>query len=243
MYSIHVQEPLVGQLAHLMPDAQESLLTTTKQNLRNHLLRIGLGERLTSSITDFDRMAGAVLEFGVLPSQAYLAYPVVIEEPTAEELHAVHEEVLRVYKAQAPYFSVPFVVFTRGEDWWKGEPFFAVNCLRQYLKSVLYSLSVRSEEIRTYERGERTTRSPVSTAERAERADRYNAWLKACQDYRQLVADETEIVRILQAEAKSMVDILRAEFDARVDRATAELRHRKQALADLRTQGAPKWEG
>lgn len=186
MYSISICQPR-QDLLH--PDADPTERDTALQQVDNTLhemfASIGIPDEHVQQFKDWDNFIQQTLAWGQLPMQAGLSLSVVTGDADTEILASVHPSVADTYQQEWPYIKEQFYVFTRAEDWWKGEPFFLVSDANSFLLSVLYRASANNEKIRTYGPKKRGRPSnPDKQVARSDKAERYQQWLADCAAYR-----------------------------------------------------------
>ena len=220
-----LQESKMQPISETMQAMHDALLN----HVQHRVIDYGMpAEWWPNKERTLNRILSSVKMFGTLPELLPLDIPINhISEPdsvVAKYPKSVRTRLMLEY----PSLDTAFYCFTAGEDWWTGEPCFAVNDVRSYCRYLHYSIAKQHDiSLRDFvEPDMRKVGRPVNPhiqaekAQRAERTESYKEWLNACAEYRQQV----EQLRLVWVDKFEEAEKARIEWHA------------------LRNQGAPKRE-
>ena len=242
MYEFKVCEP-APQLFH--PDRLAELhpaLAHTEQVLRQHLTRIGYPEDLWPLTTIEESVLTTVLRFGQLPIFLSLDMPFDSTPIDDKELKPFHPFVQDRFNQQFQYRRKARYCFTRGEEWWKGEPMFLVSDAQSLLVFLQYELSQTAVDVRNYAPKQRgRPRNVEKHIAKEQKSGKYQQWIAECHAYRKHLVDEVEALKLLEEQLKVEAQLILDNARESIACLLAPLSQRQEALKELKSQGAPKW--
>lgn len=243
MYEFKVCEPASPHI--FQPDALSEIpaaLAHTETILREHMRRIGYPEDLWSLTKLNENCLHNVLRFGTLPICINLDMPFDGTPIDDKELKPFHPFVQDRFNQQFQYHRQARYCFTRGEEWWKGEPMFLVSDAQSLLLFLQYELSTTAADVRDYVPKQRgRPRNVEKHIAKEQKSGKYQQWIADCQAYRKHLVDEAEALKLLEEQLKVEAQLILDNARESIACLLAPLSQRQEALKALKSQGAPKW--
>lgn len=96
------------------------------------------------------RLVRVVEQWGTLPQNISSPASLALVHPDDKLVQRYPKEIRKKVTNDYPLLTNSFFVFTDGEEWWKGEPCFAVTNMSQYAQFCHYTMSKTDAEIREF---------------------------------------------------------------------------------------------
>ena len=96
------------------------------------------------------RLVRVVQQWGTLPQTISSSHVLALAHPDDKIVQRYPKEIRKKVNNDYPLLTNSFFVFTDGEEWWKGEPCFAVTNMSQYAQFCHYTMSKTDLEIREF---------------------------------------------------------------------------------------------